>query len=98
MEDSMEFEVSTSKKKKKSEKKNLYLDENPLNAVQNEQRFEENGYAESAGGRFYYRNPNESESYYTNPEGSEFCIGNSNELVIYFTDPTKPGFDHSNPP
>ena len=58
----MEVEVSMSKKKKKSEKKILYLDENPLNSVQNEQSFEENGYADSAGGRFYYRNPNESES------------------------------------
>ena len=46
----MEVKVSTSKNKKKSEKKNLYLDENPLNAIQNDQRFEENGYAYSAGG------------------------------------------------
>ena len=98
MEYAMEFEVSTSKKKKKSENKSLYLDENPLNVVQNKQSFEENGYADSAGGRFSYRNPNESESYYTNPEGSELCIRNSNELVIYFTDPTESGFDHSNPP
>ena len=50
MEDAMEVEVSTSKKKKKSENKSLYLDENPLNAVQNEQSFEENGYADSIGG------------------------------------------------
>ena len=47
MEYAMEVEVSMSKKKKKTENKNLYLDENPLNAVQNEQIFEENGYADS---------------------------------------------------
>ena len=58
MEDAMEVEVSTSKKNNKSEKKNLYLDENPLNIVQNDQSFEENGYADSAGGEFHYRNPN----------------------------------------
>ena len=63
MEDAMEVEVSTSTKKKKSEKKNLYLDENPLNIVQSDESFDENGYADSAGGRFYYRNPNESNSY-----------------------------------
>ena len=75
----MEVEVFVSKKKKKkSEKKSLYLDENPLNDVQNEQTFDENGYADSVGGRFYYRNPKESESYYTNLEGSELCIRNSN--------------------
>lgn len=99
MEDAMEVEVSTSKKKKKkSEKKSLYVDKNPLNAVQNDQSFEENGYADSAGGGFHYRNPNESESHYTNPEGTELCMRNTNESVIYFTDPNEPGFDHSNPP
>ena len=83
LEDAMEVEVSVSKKKKKkSEKKSLYLDENQLNAVQNEQSFEENGYAESAGGWFYYRNPNESKSYYTKPEGLDISIINSNESVI----------------
>ena len=94
MEDAMEVEMSTSKKKKKTEKKSLYLDENPLNAVQNEEK----GYADSVGGGFHYRNPNESESYYTNPKGSELCIRNPNESVIYFIDPNEPGFDHSNPP
>lgn len=98
MEDTMEVEVSTSKKKKKRENKSLYLDENPLSAVQNDQSFQENGYADSTEGGFHYRNPNESELYYTNPEGSELCIRNSNESVIYFTDPNEPGFDHSNPP
>ena len=66
----MEVEVFVSKKKKKSEKKRIYLDENPLNAVQNDQIFEENGYADSVGGEFHHRNPNESKSYYKNPEGS----------------------------
>ena len=42
--------MSTSKNKKKSEKKSLYLDENPLNVVQNEHSFDENGYADSTGG------------------------------------------------
>ena len=61
LEDAMEVEVFASKKnKKKSEKKSLYLDENPLNTIQNDQSFEENGYADSAGGEFHYRNPNES--------------------------------------
>ena len=99
MEDVMDVEVSMSKKKKKkSEKKILYLDENPLNAVQNDQSFEENGYGDSAGGGFHYKNPNELESYYTNLEGSDLCIRKSNESVIYFIDPNEPGFDHSNPP
>ena len=50
LEDAMEVEVSMSKKKKKGEKKSLYLDENPSNTVQNEQSFEEYGYADSARG------------------------------------------------
>ena len=50
MEYAMEVEVSTSKKKKKTENKNLYLDENPLNTIQNDQIFNENGYADSAEG------------------------------------------------
>ena len=50
MEDAMEVEVSMSKNKKKSEKKILYLDENPSNTVQNEKIFEEDGYADSARG------------------------------------------------
>ena len=53
--------VIEEKKKKKSEKKSLYLDENPVKIVLNDQRFEENGYENSAGGGFHYRNPNESE-------------------------------------
>ena len=67
MEYAMEVEVSMSKKKKKSEKKNLYLDENPLNIVRNDQSFKENGYEDFAGGRFYYRNPNELRFDHTNP-------------------------------
>ena len=51
LEDAMEVEVfASNNNKKKSEKKSLYLDENPLNAVQNDQIFEKNGYADSAGG------------------------------------------------
>ena len=41
LEDAMEVEVfASNNNKKKSEKKSLYLDENPLNAVQNDQIFE----------------------------------------------------------
>ena len=98
LEDAMEVEVFVNKKKKKkSEKKILYLDENPLNSIQNDQSFEENSYADFVGGEFHYRNPNESKSYYKNLEGSEICIRNSNESVIYFIGPNKPEFDHSNP-